>query len=203
MVSGQPPIRSLYVLQDVHICTLGPAGPITLTPHGGEIARSLPHHQMLLPDLENEIAYTLAGRAAEKLILGDMSAGAGGGDESDLAIATRIAIMIESQFGLGSQGALWSGVHEIDKLETEAQNMVRARLRAGEERATTILRQYRTQLIAIARKLQQQRHLSGEDLRRHGLGAADPEAERPSQQQPTAEPSQPEGPVAEPDAQRA
>ncbi|MDN3710623.1 hypothetical protein QWZ10_20375 [Paracoccus cavernae] len=99
-----------------------------------------------------------------------MSAGAGGGEESDLAIATRIATMIETQFGLGAQGPIWSGVDEFDKLDAATQDMIRKRLRKGEDRAAVILRQHQEQLIAIARALQQQRHLSSADLQRTGFG---------------------------------
>lgn len=180
---------------------LGTITHITLAPTGGEIARNLPRHQMLLADLDDEITYTLAGRAAEQLILGDASAGAGGGADSDLALATRIATMIETRLGFGSQGLLWSGVDEIGRLGTATQNLIRARLRAGQAKATAILRQHRAQMVAIARALQQQRHLSGDDLQRHGLGGANPEADPPSRQRLDSAPPQPEGLVAEPDAQ--
>lgn len=179
---------------------LGDITRITLTPQGGEIARGLPRHEMLLVDMEDEIAYTLAGRTAEHLVLGNFSAGAGGGEESDLALATRIAIMIETSFGLGTRGPIWSGPQEIDRLDIGTRNMVKARLRAGEDKAATILREHQPQLIAIAQELQKRRHLSGADLRRHGLGEPGHEVKHPSQQLPTAEPSQPEGPVAVPDS---
>lgn len=161
---------------------LGQISRITLTPQGGEIARTLPQNETLLANMEDEIGYTLAGRAAEHLIFGEVSAGAGGGEESNLAIATRIDIMIETAYGLGSQGPIWSGMHEIGKLDAEGRNLVRARVRAGEDRAATILQKHRDHLIALARNLQQRRHLSGDDLHRHGLGGPDPEAERPAQE---------------------
>ena len=179
---------------------LGEITRITLTPQGGEIARGLPRHQMLLEHMEDEIAYTLAGRAAERLLLGDASAGAGGGEESDLAIATRIAVMIETHFGLGSLGPIWSGAQDIGKLDAATQKLVSARLREGEERAATTLRQHQAQLIALARELQQKRHLSGDDLRRHSLGGPVPETERPAQESCAIAPAAPDDPIAEPDA---
>ncbi|SEO27897.1 ATP-dependent Zn proteases [Paracoccus alcaliphilus] len=179
---------------------LGEITRITLTPQGGEIARKLPHHQTLLADMEDEIAYTLAGRAAERLVLGDASAGAGGGEESDLAIATRIAIMIETHFGLGSQGPIWSGTQEIGRLDAATQKLVRARLRDSEVRAATILRQHQAQLIAMAQELQQKRHLSSDDLRRHDLGGRGTEFAHMPQERRAAAPPLVEGPVAEPDS---
>ncbi|WJS85315.1 AAA family ATPase [Paracoccus sp. TOH] len=149
---------------------LGEITRVTLTPRGGEIARNLPHHQMLLADYEAEIAHALAGRCAERLMLGHVSAGAGGGEESDLALATRIAVAIETAYGLGSDGPLWTGETAIGRLAPALQQRVRARLQHAETRATRILGAQRDQLDAIARDLQRRRHLSGEDLHRHLSG---------------------------------
>ena len=41
--------------------------------------------------VERRIAVALAGRAAEQVILGDVTAGAGGSDTSDLAMANALA----------------------------------------------------------------------------------------------------------------
>jgi ATP-dependent Zn protease len=43
----------------------------------------------------------LAGRAAEAVVFGDKALGSGGGEGSDLALATRIAIDLETAFGIG------------------------------------------------------------------------------------------------------
>lgn len=61
-------------------------------------------------DLLRQIAFTLAGRAAEEIILGAASAGSGGSPDSDLAIATRIATSIVGSFGMDEDvGLLWRG----------------------------------------------------------------------------------------------
>ncbi|WP_245413500.1 AAA family ATPase [Mangrovicella endophytica] len=52
-------------------------------------------------DIEAMIVPILAGRAAEEIILGSVSAGAGGADSSDLARATTLLMQIEAQLGLG------------------------------------------------------------------------------------------------------
>ncbi|AUX77972.1 AAA family ATPase [Sinorhizobium fredii] len=49
----------------------------------------------------DQIAVCLGGIAAEQLILGTTSDGAGGSDQSDLAMATRLATLAETQFGMG------------------------------------------------------------------------------------------------------
>jgi SpoVK/Ycf46/Vps4 family AAA+-type ATPase len=50
----------------------------------------------------NCVAVMLAGLAAEKLYLGDFSDGAGGGEQSDLAVATRLATFLEANLGMGA-----------------------------------------------------------------------------------------------------
>lgn len=49
----------------------------------------------------DQIAICLAGIAAEALVLGSASDGAGMDDDSDIALATRLATMIEAKMGLG------------------------------------------------------------------------------------------------------
>lgn len=152
------------------VCTalgLGKITRITLTPRGGEIARRIHPHEMRLADFEQEIAYTLAGRAAEQLILGNVSAGAGGGEDSDLAIATRIAVTIETCYGLGIDGPLWTEGQSFNELGIEQKNIIHARLSSAEARAVGILREHHEHLLSLARMLQQQRHLCGNDLRQH------------------------------------
>ncbi|EAU41328.1 ATP-dependent Zn protease [Fulvimarina pelagi HTCC2506] len=52
-------------------------------------------------ELEEEVACALAGRAAEDVLLGSVSAGAGGNGDSDLARATGLLAASESILGLG------------------------------------------------------------------------------------------------------
>ena len=58
----------------------------------------------------------LAGRAAEELVFGDTTAGAGGSEESDLGRATLLALRLESSYGLGASGLVWmapGGAHDL------------------------------------------------------------------------------------------
>ena len=51
--------------------------------------------------VERRIAVALAGRAAEQVLLGDVTAGAGGSDTSDLAMANTLAFWTVARWGLG------------------------------------------------------------------------------------------------------
>lgn len=59
-----------------------------------------------LEEIENEPAYSLAGRAAERLILGTVAVDAGGNAMSDLAQATKSAAGIDTYMGLGAEGSV-------------------------------------------------------------------------------------------------
>ena len=56
------------------------------------------------PHLEKYLVALLAGRAAEQLVFGEATAGAGGSENSDLARATQLATRLETAYGLGSLG---------------------------------------------------------------------------------------------------
>ena len=58
------------------------------------------------PHLEKYLVALLAGRAAEQLVFGEATAGAGGGEDSDLARATQLATRLETVYGLGSLGLI-------------------------------------------------------------------------------------------------
>jgi len=75
---------------------LGTITSMQISDGGGRVYREAVLHESLLSDIENEIAFALGGRAAERLIHGEVSAGSGGPDTSDLAIAKDYAIRIET-----------------------------------------------------------------------------------------------------------
>jgi DNA polymerase III delta prime subunit len=60
------------------------------------------------PYLEKHLMCLLAGRAAEELAFGAVVAGAGGDERSDLSLATRLALQMETAFGLGEFGPVWT-----------------------------------------------------------------------------------------------
>jgi len=184
---------------------LGTVHRVLLTPGGGEILRDRDPREGLLPDVEAELALTLAGRAAERLVLGTVSAGSGGPDESDLAVATRIAIAIDTALGLGAHGPTWSGTadphHHLDDADLRAR--VRTRLEAAEERATRILQAHRDHLTRMARTLLVERDLRPPALDRWLTPvatyiAAPPNAERRATVTPPApDPAPPDPPSSQ------
>ncbi|GLS33773.1 Peptidase family M41 [Mesorhizobium albiziae] len=71
------------------------------------------------PDHCNDVIVMLmAGRAAEELMLGSPSTGAGGEPHSDLSHATDIAKKIELKFGFGDFGPIYLGEGRHDPLTT-------------------------------------------------------------------------------------
>ncbi|MBS0248403.1 MAG: AAA family ATPase [Proteobacteria bacterium] len=56
--------------------------------------------------LDKHLVALLAGRAAEELTFGEVTAGAGGSEESDLGRATALATRLETDYGLGTFGLI-------------------------------------------------------------------------------------------------
>ncbi|MCU9848966.1 hypothetical protein OEZ60_13225 [Defluviimonas sp. WL0024] len=107
-----------------------------------KILRKRGHSETRLEDLEAELAYTLGGRAAERLVLSSLSAGAGGTADSDLAIATRLAVHIDSRYGLGAWGPIYLDAPDGALLHDPAtRQRVRNRIEKAERQATAILRE--------------------------------------------------------------
>ncbi len=86
----------------VHLsATPVPSGHTELTAHGRGLTGPYPTRR----DVLRSLRVLLAGRAAERVCLGEVSAGAGGSDDSDLARATRLALAATTSFGLGDEPA--------------------------------------------------------------------------------------------------
>jgi len=145
---------------------LGRVNRVAITGAGGLTERTRALTQGRLEDLERELTAMMAGRAAERLVLGDVTAGSGGDETSDLAHATRLATAIEAQLGLGEMGPVWYG--EADALLLRSPQFfsrVRARVEAAEARALQTLRPHVGSLRALAARLVVERELGGEELR--------------------------------------
>jgi ATP-dependent Zn protease len=71
-----------------------------VTPTGGEVVRSAVH-SLTRDSLHAHLCAVLAGRAAEEVLLGDISSGGGTGTASDLAQATKLALEAECALGFG------------------------------------------------------------------------------------------------------
>lgn len=125
--------------------------------------------------LERHIAVALAGRAAERLILGDIGIGSGEGPQSDLAKATRMAQLLETNYGFGSFGNVFIGDGHINVLPRYPGLLeaVKARLDMSENRAIVILGEQREALEKLAIALDERGYLSDEDVEAVVFGAAD------------------------------
>ena len=147
---------------------LGAIESIAITNHGGLITRRNAPNESLLSDIEAEITYALAGRAAEQLVLGEVSAGAGGVAVSDLALATNYAWRIETTFGLGGEGLVWHANPDALHLQTPAiRDRVCQRLTRAEQRASRILQQNREVLEKLAKALMQNRSMRVPEIEGH------------------------------------
>ena len=113
----------------------------------------------------------LAGRAAEKLVFGKVSGGAGGHPSSDLARASEKAVAVELSYGLGSWGAVWLGApgEVIGQLRGDQalRGIIRNRLAKLETSALNILRKNRDVLDDLAAELLQEGYIYGAALDQH------------------------------------
>jgi len=106
---------------------------------------------------ENMLTMVMAGRAAEQLVLKNVTGGSGGAEDSDLARATRIACDMERTLGFGAEHPLLYRPHAnpgaiLDR-DRELAARVHARLEAALNRATAILKKRRPTFHALASAL--------------------------------------------------
>lgn len=112
--------------------------------------------------------YTLAGRAAEDVVLGSISSGSGGASSSDLAQATTIVASLECSFGLGAEGDLtWFGDPQTAAgflRHPRIARVVQRTLRELYAQVRELIEDRRAGVQRIADALQVRFHLSGPDL---------------------------------------
>jgi cell division protease FtsH len=153
-------------------------------------------------DLNNRLVFILAGRAAEKLVFGEYSAGA----ENDLVQATRLARRMVAHWGMSEKVGpvachvtnehpfLGRDVYEQREFsEHTAQTIddeVTRMLNEAAERATILLSENRGKLDALAGALEQREMLDDTEVvavigpavpRRLGEGGSQPDATAPVQ----------------------
>lgn len=101
-------------------------------------------------------------------MLGAVSSGAGGEGTSDLARATPLALAMETAYGLGADGPLWS--HSALELalafraDRALKERVRARLDAAEREATMLLTHHDATLDRVAQRLLREGLVEGGEL---------------------------------------
>lgn len=108
----------------------------------------------------------MGGRAAEALVFGAVSSGSGEGPDSDLAVATKLAILIESEWCLDSDVPVWSAADDIlrNGIPSALTDRVKLHLANANGEAMDILAENQDALIKFATHLLKARELSGEKL---------------------------------------
>jgi ATP-dependent Zn protease len=138
-VSGEP--------VDVEVSLVGQGAHIGTTRVNG--AADQP---MTLDFARQVLVYLLAGRAAEEVVLGTVSAGAGGAEESDLAMATRLAVRMVTAYGLaGPAPLLYLGANlPASHLPPHLLAEVKHELSAAYKEACAVVRTHRTAIEQLA-----------------------------------------------------
>lgn len=119
------------------------------------------HHdlrRLLAPGLSGErfpteqlcddvLTVIMAGRAAEEIVLGDVSVYGSGAPDSDLAAATAIAREMELRAGFGEVGTVYLGeISDAQTLTPTAIASIRRRVEAALARASAVLLDNRDEL---------------------------------------------------------
>lgn len=149
-----------------HELQAGKVGGISIDPRGGFVEFESDLSGSATYDrLQREIAVLLAGRAAERLILGDVGAGAGMSRASDLGRATALAMLIETQCGLGHSGGAYLGDVKDLVYAPSVHLGVNLQLKDAEAKAASVLDRRRGRLLVLATALDRHGYLSGDDIK--------------------------------------
>ncbi|MGN6538159.1 MAG: ATP-dependent Zn protease [Mesorhizobium sp.] len=111
----------------------------------------------------------LAGRAAERIVVGKALAGSGGSDRSDLARASRLSYMLEASLGYGSRSPLL--YRDPDSYDVEMRSdpklaaRVNSRLEAADAAVSDLLSHNQGALQHLTAALVCHGTLEGADLR--------------------------------------
>ncbi len=120
-------------------------------------------------EIEKLTCFALAGRAAEKTLLGEVSIGSGGGQSSDLHLATRLMFEAHCRFGLRGELA-WRGETAAMQIALSTDRSLRASIEQDlqrlEKRAIEIVARRRDQVKTLARALMKSRLLGGDEIQR-------------------------------------
>jgi len=150
-----------------HLSSLGTPHRVAIHADGGFTETPRLATSATLGEMEAMLTTLMAGRAAERLILGEASAGAGGLADSDLAKATELATALEVSFGL-ADGLIWRGapdqVHEILTSDADLRRRVEERLVRSEAEAERMLEASRDRLDMLAHRVMTEGLVAGDTL---------------------------------------
>ena len=153
-----------------HVLALGPIGGVTIDSANGAFGRI--GFESGRSDsrtwIEDVLAMFLGGRAAEMLVLGEATAGAGGMADSDLARVTTLAFSLERTLGLGADLPLLYRPAHNETAVLDGDRMlatrVHAHLERAQERATAIITANRPAFDAVATALAEAQALEGGEV---------------------------------------
>ncbi|AHC99963.1 AAA family ATPase [Leisingera methylohalidivorans] len=138
---------------------------VCLSPTGGLTERTAPPCAGLEADFDRQMYIHLAGRAAERLVFGSVSAGAGGSAASDLAQAAQLALSMDYELGLGIHGNAWFGPPDFARLTSEERKRLQERLDHAEDCARALLYPHRHLLREMASVLTREREFDSEAIK--------------------------------------
>ncbi|MBL3568940.1 hypothetical protein BV509_21070 [Rhodovulum sulfidophilum] len=138
---------------------------IVIGQEDGRTMRQSAIQEGTLAEFEQEMMMHMSGRAAERLALGDVSAGSGGSPGSDLERATRLQMFFDRQTGLGIYGPAYLGQPDTTRLPEKYWDRVRVKLWDFEQRARDLLESHRELLERLAEELRVRREMNAEELR--------------------------------------
>lgn len=150
-----------------HLLGLDVAGA-TLVGYGGWTAFEKVVEGTTVETVRRRMRMVLAGRAAESVLLGRLSTSSGGDEESDLAIATRLATHAVGSWGIGPD----EPVH-VPSLPGYARSVAEARIEQGvrtmirnaDEEATRLVEENREAIEALADLLMDRGYVGRSDVR--------------------------------------
>ncbi|MBJ6125540.1 AAA family ATPase [Microvirga splendida] len=156
----------------LHLVGAGTVAEISLLDrHGGGFMNGLAPAEPVLsrPALEAMVIVLLAGRAAEKVICGAATTGAGGAPRSDLALATGWLAAVHASLGLGDSLAYRAAPENAASLlalDPDLRRAVEGDLNRLHACAEALVREHRPLVEAVAGVLEADRYMDGQDFLR-------------------------------------
>lgn len=125
-------------------------GGVTTVRHDPNLDRDEAH-------FSDQLVYLMAGRAAERVLIGSISAGSGSTPASDLDRATTLAAMLEGAMGFGADNPLIYHEREARHLrlihDRDFASRVHGRIARAEQQACAFVAQHRTKISHLAEQL--------------------------------------------------
>lgn len=134
-----------------------------VTPTGGEVVRpAIP--SLTRDSLRAFQCAVLSGRAAEEVVLGDISSGGGTGATSDLAQATKLALEAECGLGFGPTLTWVPPETPYSLIPEPMRQRIEASLQAAQTEARAAMDQHRTAVERVAAVLSERRELDAAQI---------------------------------------